>query len=182
MSFLRRLRGQSSDAASGQPREVAGIYADLRDAILHLDPASVGIHQGPETPNAWGLVMDWSLDEAVATIVSLADGTTSMYLSTGGGTIGAGEHPAAAAASVNAVRIAEGMLDGFAPVTASPVPVRGRTALTLLTFRGLRRFEDDTEAFENGSSRLAPVANAMQAVISEIRQAQASSDRGSPQR
>lgn len=118
--------------------------------------------------------MDWSLDRAVATIVSLADGTTSMYLSTGGGSIGAGEHPAPAAASIAAVRLAESRIDDFHPVSDSPVPVRGRTVLTLLTFSGLRRFEDDNAAFENGSSRLAPVANAMQQVIHEIQQAEAS--------
>ena len=171
MSFLRRVRGQPDDRASGQ-RKVASIYGGLRDAILELDPASVGIHRSPETPRAWGLVMDWSLDEAVATVVSLADGTTSLYLSTGGGTIGAGGQPAAAAASVNAIRVAEGMIDEFPVATESPLPARGRTALTLLTFSGLRRFEDDTSAFAEGSSKLAPVGNAMQEVINEIRRAE----------
>ena len=175
MSFLQRLRGRSSDGPQ-QPREVASVYTDLRDATLDPDPVSVGIKQGPETPAVWGLVMDWSLDDAVATVVSLADGTTSLYLSTGGGSIGAGEHPAAAAASITAIRLAESMVDEFTPATESPVPDRGRTALTLLTFSGIRRFEDDTAEFERGSSRLAPVANAMQDVIAEIRQAEASAD------
>jgi hypothetical protein len=154
------------------------MYVSLRDGLLSLDPSSVGIHQTLETPTAWGLVMDWSLDRAVATIVSLADGTTSMYLSTGGGSIGAGEHPAPAAASIAAIRLAETMIDDFPPAADSPVPVRGKTALTLLTFSGLRRFVDDNAAFEDGSSRLAPVANAMQQVIHEIHQAEAASKGG----
>ena len=179
MSFLRRFRGKHDDGGPGQPRAVASVYTDLRDAILELDPASVGIHQGPETSIAWGLVMDWRLDDAVATIVSLADGTTSLYLSTGGGSIGAGERPAAAAASLDAIRVAESMIDDFAPATCSPIPLRGRTAFTLLTFTGVRRVEDDTDAFGNGSSRLAPVWNAMQNVINEIRNAEATRPDGS---
>ena len=175
MGFLRRLRGQSPDGGSGQHSDVAAAYADLREGILGLDPASVGISPTPESPNVWGLVMDWNLDEAVATIVSLVDGTTSLYLSTGGGSIGAGEHPAPAAASIAAIRLAERMLDEFASVADSAIPVRGRTALTVLTFRGLRRFEDDNAAFENDSSTVSPVANAMQDVIHEIRQVEASS-------
>jgi hypothetical protein len=174
MSFLRRLRGQSNDAVSGQPPEVASVYSGLRDRILTLDPSSVGIHQTPKTQNVWGLVMDWSLDRAVATIVSLADGTTSLYLSTGGGSIGAGEHPAAAAASIKALRLAEKVIDDFPGASDSPVPARGKTALTVLTFSGLRRFENDNAAFEDGSSKLSPVANAMQEVIHEIREAEAS--------
>jgi hypothetical protein len=174
MGFFRRLRGESPPPASGPKREVASVYVGLRDTILSLDPTSVGIHQTAATPNVWGVVMDWSLDDAVATIVSLADGTTSMYLSTGGGSLGAGEHPAAAAASLSAVRLAETMLDDFPGATGSPLPPRGRTALTLLTFSGLRRFEDDNAAFENDASRVSPVANAMQNVIHEIQVAEAS--------
>jgi hypothetical protein len=178
MSLLRRLRGQVNDDVSEPRRDVTGVYTDLRDAILNLDPASVGIFPKPETGNIWGLVMDWSLDDAVATVVSLADGTTSLYLSSGGGSIGAGEHPAAAAASIGALRVAEGMIDDVPRATDSPLPVRGRTALTLLTFSGLRRFEDDNAAFENGTSKLSPVANAMQEVIHEIRRAEASAEGG----
>jgi hypothetical protein len=178
MSFLRRLRGQSSNAASGQQPDVASVYTGLRDGILNLDPASVGIHQTQDTPNVWGLVMDWTLHGAVATIVSLADGTTSLYLSTGGGSIGAGEHEAPAAASIRALRLAESMVDDFPRASDSPVPVQGRTALTLLTFSGLRRFEDDNAAFEHDSSKLSPVANAMQEVVHEIHQAEAAAKGG----
>jgi hypothetical protein len=173
MSFLRRLRGRTDGGASRQRPEVTAVYTDMRDAVLNLDPSSVGIHQGPAARTVWGLVMDWTLDRDVATIVSLADGTTSLYLSSGGGSIGAGEHPGAAAASVNAVRVAERMIDDVPGAMDSAVPPRGRTALTLLTFSGLRRFEDDNVAFENGTSRLSPVADSMQEVIDEIRRAEA---------
>ena len=70
------------------------------------------------------------------------------------------------------------MIDDVPPAAESPQPVPGRTALTLLTFSGLRRFEDDNAAFENGTSMLSPVADAMQDVINEIRTAEASSAGG----
>lgn len=169
MSFLRRLRGEPAGAPKpAQEREVAAIYMGLRGAVLSLDPSSVGIHPTPDMANVWGLVMDWSLDRGVATIISLADGTTSMYLSTGGGSIGAGAHQAAAAASIKALHIAESMIDDFLPAQNAPVPAPARTALTLLTFSGLRRIEEDNTAFEKGTTRLSVVANAMQDVIHEI--------------
>ena len=37
--------------------------------------------------------MDMGTRNATATLVGLADGTTSLYLSTGGAVIGGGEHP-----------------------------------------------------------------------------------------
>jgi len=178
MGFFRRLRGQPDDEGSARPSDATAVYTGLRDAVLDLDPSSVGIHRAPDAGTVWGLVMDWTLDDAVATVVSLADGTTSLYLSTGGGSIGAGEHPAAEAASINAVRLAEWMVDDVPEATESPLPARGRTSLTLLTFSGLRRFEDDNAAFEDGTSRLSPVANAMQDIIHEIRRAEAAASGG----
>jgi hypothetical protein len=41
---------------------------------------------------SWGLVMETAYDDMVATLVVLIDGTCSLYLSSGGGIIGAGEH------------------------------------------------------------------------------------------
>jgi hypothetical protein len=38
------------------------------------------------------VVMDWNIGSGVATLVAFRDGTTSIYLSSGGGVIGAGAH------------------------------------------------------------------------------------------
>ena len=175
MGLLRRLRG----GPQSPPTDIAPVYVGLRDTILNLDPKTAGIDPTSDTGRAWGLVMDWSVGDAVATIVSLADGTTSLYLSTGGGSIGAGEHEAPAAASIRAVRAAEGMIDDFPTSDDAPLPGAGRTALTLLTHAGLRRIEEDNSAFERGTSRFTPVANAMQEVIHEIQLTEAASRAGS---
>jgi hypothetical protein len=48
----------------------------------------------------WGVAIDIGFDdEAAATVISLRDGTTSLYTTTGGGIVGGGEHDAVAAAS-----------------------------------------------------------------------------------
>ena len=174
MSFLRRLRGEPE---ASPPRDIAPVYVGLRNAVLALDASTAGIETS-DTRRVWGLVMDWSVGEAIATIVSLADGTTSLYLSTGGGSIGAGEHEAPAAASSRAVRVAQGLVDDFPVADVAPLPGTGRTALTLLTRAGLRRIEEDNSAFEQGTSRFSPVANAMQEVIHEIEVAQSGSPAG----
>jgi len=176
MRFIRRILGEQ-EGPSESSRKVARIYTDLRGAIIKLDPGSVGIQPTPDAPNAWGVVMDWSVDRGVATIISLIDGTTSMYLSSGGGSIGAGGHEKAAVASIGAIRIAEGMIDAFLPVTDAPLPGPDRTALTVLTFGGLRRIEEANTAFAQGTSLYMPLANAMQEVVSAIRLAEAASER-----
>jgi hypothetical protein len=44
-------------------------------------------------PDISGVVVDVPAQGGFATVVGLTDDTTSMYTSTGGGTIGAGKHP-----------------------------------------------------------------------------------------
>jgi hypothetical protein len=48
----------------------------------------------------------------------------------------------------------------------------------VLTSSGLRRVEDDNTAFEGGTSRFSPVADAMQEVIHEIQVADSESRAG----
>jgi hypothetical protein len=70
------------------------------------------------------------------------------------------------------------MLNEFTAVDDAPIPGRGRTALTVLTSSGLRRVGDDNTAFEGGTSRFSPVADAMQEVIHEIQVADSESRAG----
>ena len=60
--------------------------------MLSLDPATVGLHPSAELPRVWGALMEMGFPDGAATIVTLADGTTSLYTSEGGGVIGGGEH------------------------------------------------------------------------------------------
>src|SRR5260221_3790710 len=78
----------------GDPAEA---YAGLRRLALSLGAESVGRSLPPDAPVV-AVLMDSGMANAVATLVGVADGTTSLYYSTGGGVIGAGaRHDVAAA-------------------------------------------------------------------------------------
>src|SRR5436305_12772026 len=65
---------------------------DLRWRILHADPTELGFW-GSSGRDVWGAVMDMAFPGGVASLVSLEDGSTSLYTSTGGGVIGGGAQP-----------------------------------------------------------------------------------------
>jgi hypothetical protein len=65
--------------------------ADLRVQILHTDPSTLGFSPS-DGQRVWGAVMDMAFAGGVASLVSLQDGSTSLYTSTGGGVIGGGAH------------------------------------------------------------------------------------------
>ena len=67
---------------------------------MALDAVTRGLAStSPEHPDVAGLVADIPAEGGFVTIVGLADGTSRMYTSIGGGVIGAGAHAAVAAAN-----------------------------------------------------------------------------------
>jgi hypothetical protein len=70
--------------------DVPQVYSDLRSQVLQLRAAP-----GADAETAViAVLMETGFARAVATLVAVSDGTVSLYFSTGGGIIGAGEHNA----------------------------------------------------------------------------------------
>lgn len=64
---------------------------ELRRKVLAAKSKDVFGETGMHPSAIWGVVMDVTYDDGTITVVSLIDGTASLYVSTGGGIIGAGE-------------------------------------------------------------------------------------------
>lgn len=72
----------------------AAIFTDLRTMAFEVDPAALQLSGDEPWTYAIFAAMELRIDAATATVLTVADGTVSLYLSTGGGVIGAGEHAA----------------------------------------------------------------------------------------
>lgn len=88
-------------------------------------------------PNVWGILMETGYPQAVVTLVSLADGTTSLYFSHGGGVIGGGQHETVARASKSFVIAAEGYYPKMTLTKSFPFPPVGRVKFYVLTYSGI---------------------------------------------
>ena len=92
--FRRRIADRGGGGASPET-----IYKGLRDIALSASQSG-GLPLPPrEHPDVFGVVIDIPASGGFATLVGLTDNTTSLYTSTGGGTIGAGTHSAVATAT-----------------------------------------------------------------------------------
>jgi hypothetical protein len=69
----------------------AEVYSRLRTQVLELTPAQLGDSVSVDAP-ILALLMETAYPEAVATLIAVADGSSSLYFSNGGGFIGAGAH------------------------------------------------------------------------------------------
>jgi hypothetical protein len=151
------------------PRGKRDVYRDLRSTALRLDPAAIQMPEGERWGGALVAAMEIGMPEATTTIVAIADGTVSMYLSSGGGVIGAGEHAAV-----------RGAADLFRTVVAENRNLLQRTGVFEPPSVGEVRFHarigDDRltggapEALLRTSRhQLAPLYAAGQDVLTEIR-------------
>ena len=113
--------------------------------------------------------MDMGYDTAVVSILGLADGTTSMYISNGGGMIGMGENPDAAAASKRWVEVAEAALPALSEGGDDRLPDEGIVGFNVLTTGPRFSGEAIESELQSGSHPLSALYAAGQDVISQIR-------------
>lgn len=120
-------------------------------------------------PEVSGIVVDVPARGGFATVVALTDGTTSMYTSTGGGTIGAGAHAEVAAATQRLLVEAQRNLGQFASKDDHGLPPAGFVRLHVLTPSVGRSIDVPENAFWGREPHeLMPVIASVQAVISAI--------------
>ena len=116
---------------AGEP-DPADTYADLRELALTRTSALVSA-EGTAHPGVLGAVVDIASGDGGVSVVALSDGTTSMYTSTGGGIIGAGTHPAVAAATNALLGQLEAMLAMFPVDDRTDLPRPDMVQVTVLT-------------------------------------------------
>jgi hypothetical protein len=147
--------------------EPAAIYTELRSRMLGLSQADLPeLHANAPV---LAVVMETGYPEAVATLVGLADGSTSLYFSNGGGTIGGGEHPQVAAATRRLVEVAASTLERLSPATEFPLPADGVTQLTAVTPNGRLSATASEDELGSGGHELSELFHAAQDVIAQLR-------------
>ena len=100
----------------------------------------------------YGIVMDWEINGAIATIVSYQTGDASLYLSTGGGVIGGGQHENVSSAAKHFVSLGQSFLDKAKKTEKTTLPETGVIKFYLLTNKGIFVDQEQMKNFENRSS------------------------------
>ncbi len=162
--FRRPGKAAKQTDSSPRPDEV---YLGLRRQILTLDPTTVGLPTDSSAP--WGCLMETGYPTGSATLVCLADGTTSLYTSTGGGVIGGGAHEAVVRENARLLAVLNDHLAEMSASTDLSLPQEGRTVIRALTAAGPRRYEAAEKELGEGRSVLSPVFHAAHAVITQLR-------------
>jgi hypothetical protein len=158
--------------------EPVAIYKNLRSTLLALAPVRIGISPSEAIPNVWGVLMETGYSPAVVTLVSLADGTTSLCFGTGGGVIGAEKHSTVREATAAFIASAEFHRRKLLPAESFPLPDVDRVRFYVLTFTGTLTAEAGERELGKRTHELSALFYAGHDVITQIRITSDESEKG----
>lgn len=144
-------------------------YYGLRRQLLNTDPKSVGITPSARLPRVWGAAIEMTYPNGTATVFGLADGTTSMYTSTGGGVIGGGGYESVAQSTSEWLALTETMLDLLPVDSDTGLPPTNCVTLRAFTYEGHRAVTVAEDDLGHGWHPASPLFHAAHRVISELR-------------
>ena len=150
-----------------KPDESPGV--GLRKLALTTSAEKLGFTPNESFPNAYGVLTDWEIGENFATIMSMCDGTASLYTNSTFGVIGGQGHERVREAAKHYVKTAEQYINNSQIVTKFPYPPKGQVYFYILTFSGVRLCVGNMQAIENGTDPAYPLFVAAQNTLTELR-------------
>ena len=164
--------GQRSVPSAPQPLPQQNPYEGLRDMALHTSRQELGIPAPGEKGAVWGSLMDWGVNNGTATVIAFADGSASVYFSSGGGFIGGQGDEAVQAAAKKVVAIANRDRGAAHPTSSFPLPRKGQVIFYFRTDEGVLTAIASQEELQAHKHRLSDLGDATQHVITEYRKLQ----------
>ena len=114
--------------------------------------------------------METGYPNSVVSLVVLGDGTASLYFSTGGGVIGAGQHESVRKASANFIGWANRFFSSATRAPEHPLPGAGHVIFYFLTYDGVYSYTAKEIELGEGRDKLANLFHAGHEVIGHMRE------------
>ena len=168
-TLLRRRRETLATDTSAEivPSET---YLGLRRQILQGLRGKVTLPAASKPTEPYAVLMDWNTGNGIATVVAVADGTASIYLQAGGGSIGGGQsHKEIRDAALKAVSVASALQPQMHLVGAFPLPPRGGVIFYAVADAGVYSSPARAEDLAAHKDPMSRLGDAMQTIVTEYR-------------
>jgi hypothetical protein len=144
-------------------------YEELRNMAFKVTPEQLALSLPTDKTIVYGVVMDWEMGGATATTVAYQTGDASLYLSSGGGVIGGGQHQNVNSASKQFISLAQTFLDKTAKAEKTSLPTTNEIKFYFLTNKGVYVGQEQMKNFENNSSLWLKLFEEGNNLLSELR-------------
>jgi hypothetical protein len=152
--------------SSAQTRQTIG--PELRQMFLETTASKLGLSTSAQFPNVFAVALDWPLGEQIATVISVSDGSASLYTTSTFGIIGGASHESVRAAARQFVSASEQYLADSSPTSTYPYPKSGKIRFYLLTYQGVRTIDADAKATCAGTGKFSQLFGAAQDVVTQL--------------
>lgn len=143
-------------------------FEGLRSMAFSVSSDQLGLAAN-EQNTVYGVIMDWEMGGATASTVAYLTGDASLYLSSGGGVIGGGQHANVNSAAKEFVILAQSFLSKAAKTSETPLPETDMVKFYFLTDDGVYVGQESMLHFENNSSEWLDLFNSGNKVLTELR-------------
>ena len=162
-------RSTASKPGAAKASDPKHVYLSLRKTMLDGPRTKFDLPPTSKPTEPWGVLMDWGVNNGIATVVAASDGSASVYFSSGGGYIGGiGQEPIRLAAQ-RAVDVARTVQLPPQPATDFPLPETGGVFFYFLTDAGVFTFQTSVSELNSPADPLRKIGDAMQEVITQYR-------------
>ncbi len=161
---------QSLGKSPGAPRVSTDtspdeVYSSMRNQALSFRRADFRIPDPPPKAPICGMIMEFNTSSVAATLLTLIDGTTSLYLSNGESIIGGEGHENIREANAAFIRTANQAYQHLKPCESFPVPTPGQTIFYARTDSGVLTADGPHADLVKGALPLSPLFRAGHMVI-----------------
>lgn len=147
----------------------AEVFEGLRSMVLNLKASDIGITNENYPYPVFAVVMETGFDKGSFTLAAIADGSTSLYYSNGGGIIGGGEHENVRKASGYFISGGNHFYEKAKKTTSFPKPMSGQVIFYFITREGVSSYQAMENDLGNEKDELSELFFAAHNVISELR-------------
>jgi hypothetical protein len=170
-NLFRKIFGKASSTSHvASDTSPGGVYSSLRHQALSTRRAEIGLSAPSHDAPVWGVLMETGYPGATATLFALGDGTTSLYLSSGGGVIGGHAHENVRQANAAFIEVANQFYQQMMPCESFPIPETGQTIFYSLTDEGILTGGGLEIDLGYGRHPLSPLFHAGHKVLTQLRQ------------
>ncbi len=143
-------------------------YDNMRNMAFSIKSEQLDLNEFDKN-DVYGIISEMDINGATATVVTFITGDTSLYLSTGGGFIGAGQHESVREIVKKYVKNGQKYLGKGMFIEKSNLPSKGMTKFNFLTNTGIYCIEKKTSELESGKSEFSNLFMEMNEIITQIR-------------
>lgn len=147
-------------------------YEDLRAQVLSPENIRMAVktpEDGAPYPPVLGVALEESMDAGSYFVFGLLSGTASLYLSSGGGSLGGEGQAPVKNAAIALTTLGAGYADKAPVVEAAPVPAANRVQFILLGADGIRAIEFAQSEVSSDGHEWQPLYAAAHEVITAFR-------------